>query len=93
MKHVYVEVLLTKEQSSRHDLPGILLNSIILLSFWSIYVLVVYKSKVGKFQADRMLFVGMGGRKPQGRGVESTPSPIGLGLTCNLLGSKPDING
>ena len=93
MKHVYVFtcLLLTKEQS--RDLPGILLNSIILLSFWSIYVLVVYKSKVGKFQADRMLFVGMGGRKPQGGGVESTPSPIGLGLTCNLLGSKPDING
>ena len=41
----------------------------------------LYKLKVGKFQADQMLFVGMAGRKPQGR-VEPlpTPPPLLLGL-------------
>ena len=38
---------------------------------------------MGKFQADRMLFVGMEGRKPQG--VES----LLIGLWLRILGNIP----
>ena len=42
----------------------------------------LYKLKVGKFNADQMLFVGLADRKPQGEG--GTPL-IGLGLTAFFL--------
>ena len=45
-----------------------------------------FQWKINKFQADRMLFVGMVGRKSK-RGRGNAPSsPIGLGLTIKTMG-------